>query len=109
MVANRGPLALAGVAGVLVTAPGPSVEFTVSRALTSGRRTALLNVAGNALGLVFQVMAWAFAGLRLAGAAHRARPGAQTIRYPALAKTVAGQGRPLGPLRVLLPGVLAGR
>jgi threonine/homoserine/homoserine lactone efflux protein len=76
-------MAFAGVAVVLVAAPGPSVAFTISRALTYGRRVALLNVAGNSLGLVVQVVAVAFglgtviarsaevfSALKLAGAAY---------------------------------------
>lgn len=52
--------AFAGVAAILVAIPGPSVLFTVSRALTGGRRTALWNVVGNELGLIVQVIAVAF-------------------------------------------------
>lgn len=40
--------------------PGPSVAFTISPALTFGRRTALINVVGNTLGLVAQVVGAAF-------------------------------------------------
>lgn len=35
-------LAFTGVAVVLVAVPGSSVAFTISRALTGGKRTALL-------------------------------------------------------------------
>lgn len=45
---------------VLVVIPGPSVLFTISRALTVGRRSALMTVAGNALGVYVQVVAVAF-------------------------------------------------
>jgi threonine/homoserine/homoserine lactone efflux protein len=43
-------LALAVVSLVFVAIPGPSVLFTISRALTLGRRPALLTVVGNAVG-----------------------------------------------------------
>ncbi|MGH3184179.1 MAG: LysE family transporter, partial [Streptosporangiaceae bacterium] len=45
---------------VLVAVPGPSVMFTVNRALAAGQRTALLVVAGNAAGAYLQVVAVAF-------------------------------------------------
>jgi threonine/homoserine/homoserine lactone efflux protein len=46
MIPMRSVLAFAGVAAILVAIPGPSVLFTISRALTGGRRTALWNVVG---------------------------------------------------------------
>ena len=42
-------LAFAAVVTVLIAIPGPSVLFTISRALTVGRRAALLTVVGNEL------------------------------------------------------------
>ncbi|HEU4338119.1 MAG TPA: LysE family transporter, partial [Nocardioides sp.] len=45
------------VASILfIQVPGPSLLFTIGRALTVGRREALLSVVGNALGLVAQVV-----------------------------------------------------
>jgi threonine/homoserine/homoserine lactone efflux protein len=44
-------LTFAAVVSVLIAIPGPSVLFTISRALTVGRRGALLSVVGNELGL----------------------------------------------------------
>ena len=44
-------LAFAAVVTVVIAVPGPSVLFTISRALTVGRRAALLTVAGNEIGL----------------------------------------------------------
>lgn len=49
-------LAFLAAAAVIVAVPGPSVLFTVGRALTVGRRAALLTVAGNSLGLLVQVV-----------------------------------------------------
>ena len=45
---------------VVIAIPGPSVMFTVSRALTIGRRGALLTVVGNAAGAYVQIVAVAF-------------------------------------------------
>ena len=45
------------VASILfIQVPGPSLLFTIGRALTVGRREALLSVVGNGLGLVTQVL-----------------------------------------------------
>ncbi len=43
--------AFAVVSLVLVAIPCQSIIFTISSALTYGKRTALLNVAGNTVGL----------------------------------------------------------
>jgi threonine/homoserine/homoserine lactone efflux protein len=122
MVSIKDLLAFAGVAVVLVAVPGPSVVFTISRALTYGRRTALLNVAGNTLGLVVQVVAVAFGlgaviersaevftGLKLAGAGYLVWLGVQAIRHRrSLTGAVAARVGPLGPLRAVRDGVVAG-
>ncbi len=50
-------LALAVTAFVLIVVPGPSVLFTVGRALAVGGRGALLTVVGNTGGLYVQVIA----------------------------------------------------
>ena len=45
------------VASILfIQVPGPSLLFTIGRALTVGRRDALLSVVGNALGVTVQVL-----------------------------------------------------
>ncbi|MHB1613150.1 MAG: LysE family translocator [Actinomycetes bacterium] len=122
MVSILGLLAFAGVAVVLVAVPGPSVVFTISRALTCGRRTALLNVAGNTLGLVVQVVAVAFGlgaviersaqvftGLKLAGAAYLVWLGVQAIRHRrSLTETIGASVGPLRPLPALRDGVVVG-
>ena len=46
--------AFLAAAAVIVAVPGPSVLFTIGRALSVGRRDALLTLAGNALGLLVQ-------------------------------------------------------
>ena len=60
MVPATHVLAFAALVTVLIAIPGPSVLFTISRALTVGRRSALFSVAGNELGLYAQVVAVAF-------------------------------------------------
>lgn len=80
-------LAFAVVSLVFVAIPGPSVLFTISRALTLGLRLALLTVAGNAAGVYVHVIAVAlgvgmiversigvFTALKLAGAAYLGLP-----------------------------------
>ena len=83
------------VASILfIQVPGPSLLFTLGRALTVGRREALLSVVGNALGLTVQVVgvavglgalvaasAEAFTLLKLAGAAYVVYLGVQAIRH----------------------------
>jgi threonine/homoserine/homoserine lactone efflux protein len=59
-VASDRLLAFALTALVLIAVPGPSVLFAISRALTIGRRGALLTVVGNAAGGYLQVVAVAF-------------------------------------------------
>ena len=45
------------VASILfIQVPGPSLLFTIGRALTVGRRDALLSVAGNGIGIMVQVV-----------------------------------------------------
>ena len=53
-------LTFAAIATVIIAVPGPSVLFTISRALTVGRTCALFTVAGNELGGCAQVIAVAF-------------------------------------------------
>jgi len=88
------------VASVLfIQVPGPSLLFTIGRALTVGRRDALLSVVGNALGLLLQVVAVAaglgavvaasaeaFTVLKLVGAAYVLYLGVQAIRHRADAR-----------------------
>lgn len=79
---------------VVIAVPGPSVLFTVGRALTVGRREALLSVAGNALGAYLQVVAVAvgvgvviersiavLTVVKLVGALYLVYLGVQAIRH----------------------------
>lgn len=115
-------LEFAAVAAVAIAIPGPSVLFTISRALTTGRRTALLNVLGNAAGLVMQVIAVAFGMgvlversarvftvIKLLGAAYLVYLGVQAIRHRrALAEAVGARTAPIRPARALADGLLVG-
>ena len=49
-------IAFATLAFVLIVVPGPSVLFVIGRAMSCGRRAALLTVAGNACGFYAQVV-----------------------------------------------------
>jgi threonine/homoserine/homoserine lactone efflux protein len=53
-------LTFAAVAFVIIVVPGPSVLFTISRALTYGRRTAIVTVLGNTSGMYAQALLVAF-------------------------------------------------
>src|SRR3954453_11630529 len=83
------------VASILfIQVPGPSLLFTIGRALSVGRQEALLSVLGNAAGLLVQIAflavglgavvaasAHAFTVLKLVGAAYVVYLGVQAIRH----------------------------
>ncbi|MFC4127983.1 LysE family translocator [Nocardia rhizosphaerae] len=94
MVSAHSLLAFAGLAFVLVLIPGPSVLFTIGRAITVGRRAALLTLLGNAAGVYGQVVAVAvglgavvlasatiFTAVKLAGACYLVWLGVQALRH----------------------------
>ena len=79
---------------VVVAVPGPSVLFTIGRALTAGVRVALLTVLGNAIGLAAQVLlvaaglgglvaasSTAYAAVKYVGAAYLIWLGLDAIRH----------------------------
>jgi threonine/homoserine/homoserine lactone efflux protein len=87
-------LAFALASILFIQVPGPSLLFTIGRALTVGRRAALLSVVGNGLGLLAQVMtvalglgavvaasATAYTVLKIVGAAWVVWLGVQAIRH----------------------------
>jgi threonine/homoserine/homoserine lactone efflux protein len=107
---------------VLILIPGPSLLFTIGRALTVGRRAALMSVAGNATGVYLQVVAVAlgigaivarsaavFTVIKFAGALYLVYLGVQAIRHrqkvtDALAATVSQ----VSPVRALRDGMVVG-
>jgi threonine/homoserine/homoserine lactone efflux protein len=79
---------------VIIVIPGPSVLFTVGRALTVGRRGALVTLAGNAVGVYLQVVAVAvgvgaiversaqvYTAIKFVGAAYLVYLGVQAFRH----------------------------
>lgn len=87
-------LAFVVASALFIQVPGPSLLFTIGRALTVGRRDALLSVVGNALGVTVQVLlvavglgavvaasAEAYTVLKIVGAAYVVWLGVQAIRH----------------------------
>ena len=87
-------LAFAVASVVIIAIPGPSVLFTIGRALSAGRRVALLTVVGNALGILTQICglaiglgpliaasATAYTVLKVVGAGYLVWLGVQAIRH----------------------------
>jgi len=116
-------LAFAVTSFVLIAIPGPSVLFTISRALTIGRRGALLTVVGNAAGECLQVVGVAFGigalversiaaftVIKLVGVAYLIYLGILAIRHRhSLSKAMAAQAVPSRPrYRVIADGFLVG-
>src|SRR6476661_9130065 len=79
---------------LFIQVPGPSLLFTIGRALTVGRREALLSVVGNALGVTTQVFlvsvglgavvaasTTAYTVVKVAGAVYVIWLGLQAIRH----------------------------
>ena len=119
-------LAFLAASLLFIQVPGPSLLFTIGRALTVGRRDALLSVVGNGLGLLGQMLAVAFGlgalvaasataytVLRLAGAAYVVYLGVQAIRHRADARlTMLSADRithpPASAVRSLRVGITVG-
>jgi threonine/homoserine/homoserine lactone efflux protein len=108
---------------VVIVVPGPSVLFTIGRALTVGRREALLTVVGNAVGVYLQVIAVAvgvgviversaavFTVIKLVGAAYVVFLGVQAIRHRRKVTEALSAGVPtvLPSRRALRDGVVVG-
>ncbi|HET8663158.1 MAG TPA: LysE family translocator [Nocardioides sp.] len=117
-------LAFGLVALVVIAIPGPSVVFTVARALTYGRTVALTNVVGNSFGL-FAALVLVVLGLgqivatsevvyqvvKIAGAFYLVYLGVQALRHRH-AISVSGEGAaagsPLKPMTALRQGFMVG-
>lgn len=99
--------AFAAVSFAIIIIPGPSVMFVIGRALSLGRRAALITVAGNALGFYVQVLLVAvglgaiversvavFNTIKLVGAAYLVWVGVQAIihRKQNAARTMTVEG-----------------
>lgn len=114
------------VASILfIQVPGPSLLFTLGRALTVSLRDALTSVVGNGLGLLAQVAAvavgvgalvaassTAYTAVKLVGAAYVVFLGLQAIRHRADAREAlaAGLARPVRETRrkALVTGFVVG-
>lgn len=113
--------AFALTAAVIILVPGPSVMFVVARALTYGRRAALLTVLGNTAGEYLQVAAVAFGigaaaersvdvltALKFFGAAYLIYLGAKTIHERRRLLTIFQPGDTPSQRRFLIQGFLVG-
>lgn len=123
MVTMHQVVAFGLVALVVIAIPGPSVVFTVARALTYGRSVALINVVGNSLGLLVALVLvvlglgelvatsdLVYEGVKLAGACFVVYLGVQALRHRH-AISVSGEGHtgpPLGRWTALRQGFLVG-
>jgi threonine/homoserine/homoserine lactone efflux protein len=122
MVSPDRLLAFAAMSFLLIVVPGPSVLFTVGRALAHGRRAALSSVVGNAAGAYVLVVAVAFGvgavvassavaftALKLAGGAYLVYLGVRTWRQRGTLPDPAGDGGAAhGSLRTLREGFVVG-
>ena len=115
-------VAFAVAAFLLIVVPGPSVLFTVSRALAYGRYAALATVVGGAIGsfllaalvavgvgALVQASALVYSVIKYAGAAYLVYLGVQAIRHRrALRAAFAAEAAPLGNGRTMLQGFVVG-
>jgi threonine/homoserine/homoserine lactone efflux protein len=123
MITMHQVVAFGLVALVIIAIPGPSVVFTVGRALTYGRAVALLTVAGNSLGLLTalllvvlglgEVVATSdvvFETVKVAGAVYLVYLGVQALRHRhgITVDTGRAAGPPLPPLTALRQGYVVG-
>ncbi len=122
MVPVENLLAFTLAAVVLIVIPGPSVLFTIGRALALGRVGGLLSVLGNALGLlpVIGLVALGVGGIvaqsvvlftivKVAGAAYLVFLGVQAIRHRRRAAAeAAGSTPPRSAWRQLGEGFIVG-
>ena len=107
---------------VIILIPGPSVLFTVSRAIVLGRVAGIATVAGNTVGAFTQVLAVAFGigpliersialftVLKLAGAGYLVFLGVQAIRHRhSLAAALSQQVERKSTARIVIDGFTVG-
>ena len=124
MVTMHQAVAFGLVALVVIAIPGPSVVFTVARALTYGRAVALTNVVGNSLGLLValvlvvlglgEVVATSdvvYDVVKFGGALYLVYLGVQALRHRhGISVTKEGEGEvtPLRPVTALRQGFMVG-
>ena len=122
MIPTSHLLAFTVTAFVLIAIPGPSVLFTVSRAITLGRGAGVATVAGNTVGAFTQVVAVAFGigplversvalftVLKLAGAAYLVFLGVQAIRHrQSLAEALGATIEQKTTTRIVIDGFTVG-
>jgi threonine/homoserine/homoserine lactone efflux protein len=110
------------VASILfIQVPGPSLLFTIGRALTVGRREALLSVVGNGLGLVLQVLVVAaglgailaastaaYTAVKMVGAAYVIWLGIQAVRRRSDARAALASAGPAASGHALRIGFVVG-
>ncbi len=115
-------LAFTLAAFIIIVIPGPSVLFTVGRALSYGRREALLSVLGNAvgaaviavavaigLGAIVAASASVLLVVKLAGAAYLVYLGVQAFRERrSLVQALTASPDPIRTKRVLRQGFMVG-
>ena len=115
-------LAFAVAAVALIVVPGPSVLFVISRALTLGRRAAVITALGNEAGELVQVAAVAFGigvvversvlvftALKLVGAAYLVFLGLRTFRdRRSLARVLDTAAAPRRSRRIFRDGFVVG-
>jgi threonine/homoserine/homoserine lactone efflux protein len=122
MVPTTHLLAFTITALVLIAIPGPSVLFTVSRAISLGRVAGVATVAGNTVGAFTQVVAVAFGlgplversvalftALKLAGACYLIYLGVQAIRHRrSLAEALGAEVERKTAARLVVDGFTVG-
>ena len=106
---------------LFIQVPGPSLLFTIGRALTVGRRQALLSVVGNALGVTTQALlaaaglgavvsasATAYTAVKTVGAVYVIWLGVQAIRRRAESRLALTTPVPVHRGRALRIGFVVG-
>jgi threonine/homoserine/homoserine lactone efflux protein len=121
MVTAHQVLGFGLVALVLIAIPGPSVVFTVGRAITYGRAVALITVLGNSLGLLVVLVLVSvglgnlvassdtvFEVLKIGGAAYLVWLGIQALRHRHGVDVTDEAGSEVSGLRALRQGFVVG-